>query len=57
MSFLGRQNNAPTAEAENEAIDGRCVKVFAGVITFCLPYTLECDNVGSIYNDLQVNFE
>ena len=53
MSFLGRnQHHTATTTAETEEKnDG---KVFAGVVTFCVPQALECEDLGTISSDFQV---
>jgi hypothetical protein len=50
MSFLCRQNANPRVVSTYEVPK----KVFAGVITFCVPCALQCEELESISNDFQV---
>jgi hypothetical protein len=51
MSFLGRQHHDTAITAET--IDKKD-KVFAGLVTFCVPHTLECEDLGNASSDFQV---
>ena len=51
MSFLGRQHHDTAITAKTIDKKG---KVFAGVVTFCVPHALECEDLGNISSDFQV---
>ena len=54
MSFLGRQHCTTQVAEEDKAVTGGNEKLFAGVVTFCIPHALKCVNLGNINQDFQV---
>ena len=54
MSFLGRRHCTTQAAEEDKAVTGGNEKLFAGVVTFCIPHALNCVNLGNINQDFQV---